>query len=102
MRLGRPCRSSEALAAAHPHSANRLIDARIVPGRSGNADPNVCPDDTFATGSTPIFLAVGKDGRLGKLCELIGAPELPGDPPIRHHRQRNAHRDALSSCSKRS
>jgi formyl-CoA transferase len=57
-----------------------LLDARIVPGRSSNAHPNICLYDTFATGSTPIFLAVGNDGQSGKLCELIGAPELPADP----------------------
>ncbi len=32
---------------------NRL-DARIEPGRSGNAHPNPCPYDTFVTGGTPI------------------------------------------------
>ena len=48
------------LSLLHPHSANHLLDARIVPGRSGNAHPNICPYDTFATGSTPIFLAVGQ------------------------------------------
>jgi crotonobetainyl-CoA:carnitine CoA-transferase CaiB-like acyl-CoA transferase len=83
------------LALLHPHSANHLLDPRIVPGRSGNAHPNICPYDTFATGSTPIFLAVGNDGQFGKLCELIGAPELPADPRFATNRQRNAHRDAL-------
>jgi len=83
------------LSLLHPHSANHLLDARIVPGRSGNAHPNICPYDTFATGTTPIFLAVGNDGQFGKLCELIGAPELPGDPRFATNRQRNAHRDEL-------
>jgi crotonobetainyl-CoA:carnitine CoA-transferase CaiB-like acyl-CoA transferase len=83
------------LSLLHPHSANHLLDARIVPGRSGNAHPNICPYDTFATGSTPIFLAVGNDGQFGKLCELIGAPELPGDRRFATNRQRNAHRDEL-------
>jgi formyl-CoA transferase len=83
------------LALLHPHTANHLLDARIVPGRSGNAHPNICPYDTFATGSTPMFLAVGNDGQFTKLCELIGAPELPGDARFATNRQRNAHRDEL-------
>jgi crotonobetainyl-CoA:carnitine CoA-transferase CaiB-like acyl-CoA transferase len=83
------------LSLLHPHSANHLLDPRIVPGRSGNAHPNICPYDTFATGSTPIFLAVGNDGQFGKLCELIGAPELASDPRFVTNPQRNAHRDEL-------
>jgi formyl-CoA transferase len=83
------------LSLLHPHSANHLLDTRIVPGRSGNAHPNICPYDTFATGSTPIFLAVGNDGQFAKLCEGIGAPELPGDARFATNRQRNAHRDEL-------
>ena len=34
-------------------------------------------------------------GQFGKLCELIGAPEPPADPPFVTNKQRNAHRDAL-------
>ena len=83
------------LSLLHPHSANHLLDPRIVPGRSGNAHPNICPYDTFATGSTPIFLAVGNDGQFGKLCELIGAPELSSDPRFVTNAQRNAHREVL-------
>ena len=83
------------LSLLHPHSANHLLDPRIVPGRSGNAHPNICPYDTFATGGTPIFLAVGNDGQFGKLCELIGAPELPGDPRFASNALRNRHRSEL-------
>ena len=83
------------LSLLHPHSANHLLDARIVPGRSGNAHPNICPYDTFATGSTPIFLAAGNDGQFGKLCELIGARELASDPRVVTNAQRNAHREVL-------
>ena len=83
------------LSLLHPHSANHLLDPRIVPGRSGNAHPNICPYDTFATGSTPIFLAVGNDGQFGKLCEQIGAPELASDPRFVTNAQRNAHREVL-------
>lgn len=66
-----------------------------MPGRSGNAHPNICPYDTFATGSTPIFLAVGNDGQFGKLCELVGAPELPRDPRFTSNALRNQHRGEL-------
>jgi len=83
------------LSLLHPHSANHLLDPRIVPGRSGNAHPNICPYDTFATGGTPIFLAVGNDGQFGKLCELIGASELAGDARFASNALRNRYRSEL-------
>ena len=83
------------LSLLHPHSANHLLDPERIPGRSGNAHPNIVPYDTFATGSTPIFLAVGNDGQFAKLCEGIGAPELSGDPRFASNALRNQHRDEL-------
>ena len=79
----------------HPHTANHLLDPSRVPGRSGNAHPNICPYDTFATRTVPIFLAVGNDSQFGKLCELIGAPELPSDARFASNALRNKHRSEL-------
>ena len=83
------------LSLLHPHSANHLLDASRIPGRSGNAHPNIVPYDTFATGGTPIFLAVGNDGQFGKLCQGIDAPELAGDARFASNALRNQHRDEL-------
>jgi crotonobetainyl-CoA:carnitine CoA-transferase CaiB-like acyl-CoA transferase len=82
------------LALLHPHSANHLLDGR-VPGRSGNAHPNIVPYDTFATGTEPIFLAVGNDGQFAKLVQTLGAPELSADPRFENNGLRNIHRVAL-------
>lgn len=82
------------LALLHPHSANHLLDGRI-PGRSGNAHPNICPYDTFATGSEPIFLAVGNDGQFRKLCEVIGAADLADDARYRSNALRSQNRATL-------
>jgi crotonobetainyl-CoA:carnitine CoA-transferase CaiB-like acyl-CoA transferase len=82
------------LALLHPHSANHLLDGR-VPGRSGNAHPNIVPYDTFATGTDPIFLAVGNDGQFATLVKTIGAPELATDPRFENNGQRNINRVAL-------
>jgi crotonobetainyl-CoA:carnitine CoA-transferase CaiB-like acyl-CoA transferase len=85
------------LALLHPHSANHLLDGR-VPGRSGNAHPNIVPYDTFATGTEPIFLAVGNDGQFAKLVQIIGAPELAQDPRFVSNKDRNIHRIALKAA----
>jgi crotonobetainyl-CoA:carnitine CoA-transferase CaiB-like acyl-CoA transferase len=82
------------IALLHPHSANHLMDGRI-PGRSGNAHPNIVPYDTFATRTEPIFLAVGNDGQFAKLVQILGAPELAQDARFASNAQRNANRIAL-------
>ena len=79
----------------HPHTANHLLDPSRVPGRSGNAHPNICPYDTFATRTVPIFLAVGNDGQFAKLAEQIGAPEMASDARFANNALRSANRVEL-------
>jgi formyl-CoA transferase len=83
------------LAFLHPHTANHLLDPSRVPGRSGNAHPNICPYDTFATRTVPIFLAVGNDGQFAKLAEQIDAPELASDARFASNALRSANRVEL-------
>jgi crotonobetainyl-CoA:carnitine CoA-transferase CaiB-like acyl-CoA transferase len=85
------------LALLHPHSANHLLDGR-VPGRSGNAHPNIVPYDTYATGTEPIFLAVGNDGQFAKLVQILGAPALAQDARFITNKDRNIHRVALKAA----
>jgi crotonobetainyl-CoA:carnitine CoA-transferase CaiB-like acyl-CoA transferase len=85
------------LALLHPHSANHLLSGHI-PARSGNAHPNIVPYDTFATGTEPIFLAVGNDGQFAKLVHILGRAELAQDPRFVNNAQRNIHRDALKDA----
>jgi len=82
------------LSLLHPHAANHLMDGRI-PGRTGNAHPNICPYDTFATATEKIFLAVGNDKQFATLCRLIGADDLPGDERFVSNAQRSRNRVAL-------
>ncbi|MBU3738660.1 MAG: CoA transferase [Rhodoferax sp.] len=82
------------LSLLHPHAANHLMDGRI-PGRSGNAHPNITPYDTFATATEKIFLAVGNDRQFATLCRCLGVPDLPGDERFRTNGQRTLNRIAL-------
>jgi crotonobetainyl-CoA:carnitine CoA-transferase CaiB-like acyl-CoA transferase len=50
-----------------------------VPRRTGNAHPNIQPQDVFACRDGQIALAVGNDGQFAKLCEVLGKPELARD-----------------------
>lgn len=78
----------------HPHLPNYYLSGKI-PGPSGNAHPNICPYDTFATGTEPIFLAVGNNRQFETLCRIIGRPDLPGDARFASNGERNVNRDAL-------
>lgn len=84
------------LSLLHPHAANHLLDGR-VPGRSGNAHPNITPYDTFATATEPLFLAVGNDGQFTTLCRMIGADSLPTDPRFANNGQRSLNRVELKA-----
>ena len=78
----------------HPHLAN-FFSSGVRPIRTGNAHPNICPYDTFVTGTDPIFLAVGNDGQFAKLCKRIGRAELATDHRFRTNADRVANRDLL-------
>lgn len=78
----------------HPHAGNWFMSGR-TPGRSGNAHPNIYPYDSFATGTTPVFLAVGNDRQFRLLCEHLGCPQLAADERFATAGQRSHHRDAL-------
>lgn len=82
------------LSLLHPHAANHLMDGRL-PGRSGNAHPNITPYDTFATATEKIFLAVGNDKQFATLCRVIGVPSLCEDPRFISNGQRTINRNEL-------
>ncbi|MEI5676841.1 MULTISPECIES: CaiB/BaiF CoA transferase family protein [unclassified Mesorhizobium] len=78
----------------HPHLPNYYLSGKVA-APSGNAHPNICPYDTFATGTDPIFLAVGNNRQFSTLCRTIGREDLPEDPRFASNGERNVNRDAL-------
>lgn len=80
----------------HPHLPNYYLSGK-VPAPSGNAHPNICPYDTFATATEPVFLAVGNNRQFATLCGMIGRPDLPDDPRFASNGRRNENRDALKA-----
>jgi len=82
------------LSLLHPHAANWFVSDH-VPGRSGNAHPNITPYDAFATRTVPIFLAVGNDRQFALLCQHLGCADLSADPRFATAAQRTRHRAQL-------
>ena len=78
----------------HPHAANWFMSDKI-PGRSGNAHPNIYPYDVVNTGTSPIFLAVGNDRQFRLMCKHLGQDALADDPQYATAGQRSVNRDAL-------
>jgi crotonobetainyl-CoA:carnitine CoA-transferase CaiB-like acyl-CoA transferase len=75
-------------------AANWLIGG-VVPGRMGNAHPNITPYETFPTADGELALAVGSERQWGRFCEALAMPGLATDPRFRTNAERVANRSAL-------
>lgn len=61
------------------NQAMNYLVSGVVPQRTGNAHPNIQPQDVFACSDGAMALAVGNDGQFRKFCEVLGMPELAAD-----------------------
>jgi crotonobetainyl-CoA:carnitine CoA-transferase CaiB-like acyl-CoA transferase len=67
------------------------------PQRVGNAHPNIAPYDLFPVADGHVILAVGNDGQFARLCDILGAPEVAGEPQFASNEARVNARPALLS-----
>jgi crotonobetainyl-CoA:carnitine CoA-transferase CaiB-like acyl-CoA transferase len=65
-----------------------------VPGRAGNAHPNVVPYQVFAAADGEMVLGIGNDGQFAKFCERAGCT-LASDARFRKNADRVRHREQL-------
>jgi crotonobetainyl-CoA:carnitine CoA-transferase CaiB-like acyl-CoA transferase len=66
------------------------------PGRLGNFHPNLCPYQVFDCSDGYIIIATGNDRQYGRLCSLLGVPELAEAPEYATNADRVARREELS------
>ncbi len=66
---------------------NYLVSDK-VPGRNGNAHPNIQPQDVYACADGDVILVVGNDGQFAKLCEVFGRKEWSADERFATNAQR--------------
>jgi crotonobetainyl-CoA:carnitine CoA-transferase CaiB-like acyl-CoA transferase len=83
------------LLAALVNQGSAYTIAGVVPERLGNAHPSISPYELYETGGGELVLAVGNDRQFAALCEVLGAPELAGDPRFATNGDRVTHRAAL-------
>ena len=77
------------------NQASAFTIAGVVPTRLGNAHPSISPYELLETADGDLVLAVGNERQFGALCEVIGAPELAGDPRYATNGARVENRVAL-------
>ncbi len=82
-------------AAVLANQAMNYLTTGAVPRRQGNGHPNIVPYQSFATADAHIVLAVGNDAQFSRLCELLGQPQLAGDPRYASNRERVRNKAAL-------
>jgi crotonobetainyl-CoA:carnitine CoA-transferase CaiB-like acyl-CoA transferase len=67
----------------------------VVPMRMGNSHPSLFPYEPLPTADGELIITAGNDAQFGRLCEVLGAPELAGDPRFAHNEGRTANRELL-------
>jgi len=67
-----------------------------LPGRLGTRHPNIAPFQAFeAADGRQVVICAGHDPQFRKLCEVLGRPELIGDPRFDTTDARRRHVDQL-------
>ncbi len=74
---------------------NHLVSGR-TPQRTGNAHPNIQPQDVFKTADGHLVLVVGNDGQFEKFCAVIGRTELATDERFMRNSGRVKNRQILA------
>src|ERR1700751_2699272 len=73
---------------------NYLVSGK-VPGRMGNAHPNITPYQVFPAADGHIIIASGNDAQLAKVCAVLGEPGLAKEEKYIDNKARLAHRAEL-------
>ena len=82
-------------AAALANQAANFLIGGTVPGRLGNAHPNIVPYQAFATADGFLILAVANDAQFRRFCRAAGDEALAGDPRFVTNAVRVHHRAEL-------
>jgi crotonobetainyl-CoA:carnitine CoA-transferase CaiB-like acyl-CoA transferase len=78
------------------NQAMNYLASGEVPGRLGNAHPNIVPYQTFKTGDGNIILACGNDNLFSKFCEVAGCQHLTLDARFSTNAKRVENREELT------
>ena len=74
---------------------NYLVGGKL-PRRTGNAHPNIQPQQVFHASDAPFIIAVGNDTQFASLCDVIGRLELTKDERFASNGARVRHKSELN------
>jgi crotonobetainyl-CoA:carnitine CoA-transferase CaiB-like acyl-CoA transferase len=77
------------------NQATNYLVGGVVPGRLGNAHPNIVPYQAMPTADGHVILAIGNDGQFRRFCQLAGRGELADDPRFISNAERVRNREVL-------
>ena len=77
------------------NQASGYLASGKVPGRHGNAHPNIVPYQSFAARDGHTVIAVGNDTQFVRFAQVLGRPDLATDPRFSVNSGRVAHRAEL-------
>jgi len=77
-----------------PYGSDYLASGN-VPGRWGNAHPNIVPYQSFKTRDGYLVVGAASEGNWRRLCQAIEMPELANDPRFAKNAQRVENREEL-------
>lgn len=75
---------------------NYLVSGK-VPQRSGNAHPNIQPQDVYGCADGDVILVVGNDAQFARLCEVLARTDWIADERFATNAQRVRNIDELSA-----
>ncbi len=81
--------------AALVNVASNVLVTGEEPRRHGNAHPNIVPYQAFRAADGWLAIAAPNDGLYGRLCEVLGAPELASDQRFATNAARVENREEL-------
>jgi len=81
--------------AALANQATNYLAGGIVPGRLGNAHPNIVPYQVFATADGHLILATSNDHQFRRFAAVAGIAAVAADPRYAGNAERVANRQAL-------
>jgi crotonobetainyl-CoA:carnitine CoA-transferase CaiB-like acyl-CoA transferase len=82
-------------AAGLANQAMNYLAGGVVPGRLGNAHPNIVPYQVFATADGHLILATSNDAQFRRFAAVAGLEAAARDPRFATNAERVAHRQAM-------
>jgi crotonobetainyl-CoA:carnitine CoA-transferase CaiB-like acyl-CoA transferase len=77
------------------NQTSAYVAGGVVPFRMGNSHPSLTPYEPLPTADGELIVTAGNDRQFRLLCEVIGAPQLAGDPRFATTGARTTHRREL-------